>query len=267
MCSPTSRTRQPGRRRPRRRRAGDGGDAALRALDEPLRDDVRAGAGGPGRRLPGADLHPGLRAAVRRPPDARHLPRLARGRRRADAGEDRPGVRRRARPGAPHGGRARVRRAAADAVRARSRTRSSTQSPRSRIDRAEIVDAQWVDNGPGWVAVLLESAEAVLACGPARWRPRHRRRRPASRGRARGVRGPRVLPEGRRDRRGPGDRQPQRVAGAVAAPHRPGERAVRRAARAPRWAARAGCTSRRDDDGQIWVGGATVTCVAGEVEL
>jgi PhzF family phenazine biosynthesis protein len=30
----------------------------------------------------------------------------------------------------------------------------------------EIVDAQWVDNGPGWVAVLLESAERVLAIEP-----------------------------------------------------------------------------------------------------
>ena len=30
----------------------------------------------------------------------------------------------------------------------------------------EIVDSQWVDNGPGWVAVMLESAEAVLALEP-----------------------------------------------------------------------------------------------------
>lgn len=37
-----------------------------------------------------------------------------------------------------------------------------------RIDRSSIVDAQWADNGPGWVAVLLESAEAVLALEPAR---------------------------------------------------------------------------------------------------
>lgn len=34
------------------------------------------------------------------------------------------------------------------------------------IGRDEIVDAQWADNGPGWVAVLLESAEAVLALKP-----------------------------------------------------------------------------------------------------
>ncbi|MGI8626149.1 MAG: PhzF family phenazine biosynthesis protein [Geodermatophilaceae bacterium] len=35
------------------------------------------------------------------------------------------------------------------------------------ISRADIVDAQWADNGPGWVAVLLESAEAVLALRPS----------------------------------------------------------------------------------------------------
>jgi PhzF family phenazine biosynthesis protein len=35
-----------------------------------------------------------------------------------------------------------------------------------RVERAEIVDAQWVDNGPGWVAALFESAEAVLSLRP-----------------------------------------------------------------------------------------------------
>jgi PhzF family phenazine biosynthesis protein len=35
-----------------------------------------------------------------------------------------------------------------------------------RIDRDEIVDAEWADNGPGWVAVLLTSADAVLALEP-----------------------------------------------------------------------------------------------------
>ena len=37
-----------------------------------------------------------------------------------------------------------------------------------RVDRKAIVDAQWVDNGPGWVAVLLESAAAVLGLEPPR---------------------------------------------------------------------------------------------------
>ena len=34
------------------------------------------------------------------------------------------------------------------------------------IGRADIVDASWADNGPGWVAVLLASAGAVLALRP-----------------------------------------------------------------------------------------------------
>lgn len=37
-----------------------------------------------------------------------------------------------------------------------------------RIDRSKIVDSQWADNGPGWIVVLLESAEAVLALNPLR---------------------------------------------------------------------------------------------------
>jgi PhzF family phenazine biosynthesis protein len=34
------------------------------------------------------------------------------------------------------------------------------------LARADIIDAQWADNGPGWVAVELASAEAVLAVKP-----------------------------------------------------------------------------------------------------
>jgi PhzF family phenazine biosynthesis protein len=40
-----------------------------------------------------------------------------------------------------------------------------------RIPRTAIVDAEWADNGPGWIAVLLESAEAVLKLEPARDHP------------------------------------------------------------------------------------------------
>jgi PhzF family phenazine biosynthesis protein len=36
------------------------------------------------------------------------------------------------------------------------------------IGTTDIVDSQWVDNGPGWVAVLLASAAAVLAVSPSR---------------------------------------------------------------------------------------------------
>lgn len=34
------------------------------------------------------------------------------------------------------------------------------------LDRDQIVDIQWADNGPGWVAVLLHDASAVLALEP-----------------------------------------------------------------------------------------------------
>ena len=35
-----------------------------------------------------------------------------------------------------------------------------------RIEAAEIVAAEWVDNGPGWVVALLRDADAVLALRP-----------------------------------------------------------------------------------------------------
>jgi PhzF family phenazine biosynthesis protein len=35
------------------------------------------------------------------------------------------------------------------------------------IERSAIVDSQWADNGPGWIAVLLGSAEEVLALTPS----------------------------------------------------------------------------------------------------
>ena len=35
-----------------------------------------------------------------------------------------------------------------------------------RVDQAAIADTQWVDNGPGWLGVLLHSADAVLALRP-----------------------------------------------------------------------------------------------------
>ena len=35
-----------------------------------------------------------------------------------------------------------------------------------RIDPSQVVDLQWIDNGPGWVGVLLGSADEVLAIQP-----------------------------------------------------------------------------------------------------
>jgi PhzF family phenazine biosynthesis protein len=42
-----------------------------------------------------------------------------------------------------------------------------------RISRSHILDAQWADNGPGWIVVLLASADEVLALEPARDHPGH----------------------------------------------------------------------------------------------
>ena len=41
-----------------------------------------------------------------------------------------------------------------------------------RIDRAAILETQWIDNGPGWVGVLLGSADEVLALDPPSHWPR-----------------------------------------------------------------------------------------------
>lgn len=40
------------------------------------------------------------------------------------------------------------------------------------IDSHEIVDAAWVDNGPGWLGIRLASAEKLLSLKPARSWPR-----------------------------------------------------------------------------------------------
>lgn len=36
------------------------------------------------------------------------------------------------------------------------------------ISRDEIIEAEWADNGPGWVGVILKDAKAVLALNPRR---------------------------------------------------------------------------------------------------
>lgn len=40
-----------------------------------------------------------------------------------------------------------------------------------RIQRSKIIDAQWADNGPGWIVILLESADEVLALDPPKDHP------------------------------------------------------------------------------------------------
>lgn len=134
------------------------------------------------------------------------------------------------------------------------------------IDRTDIVDAQWVDNGPGWVGVLLRDAAAVLAL------------RPGAVSRDIGVAG--AYP--------PGSPQAFEVRaftpklGATAEDPVTGSFNASLAqwlvgsgrASAPYVASQGTALGRRgrvhisaDPDGQVWVGGGTVTCVTGEIEL
>ena len=135
------------------------------------------------------------------------------------------------------------------------------------IDRGDIVDAEWADNGPGWVAVLLGSADAVLAL------------RPAATDLDLGVAGP--YPPGSPQAFEVRAFTPKLAGGADEDPVTGSLNAslagwLLRTGRvtAPYVASQGTALGRqgrvhvsRDDDGTIWVGGGTVTCVAGEVDL
>ena len=134
------------------------------------------------------------------------------------------------------------------------------------IDRSEIVDAQWVDNGPGWVAVLLASADEVVAL------------RPRFIDLPLGAVGPH--PEGSPEAfevraffPTNGSTVEDPVTGSLNASLGQWLLATGRAA-APYVARQGTALGRagrvhvsRDRDGTIWVGGATRTLVAGEVDL
>jgi PhzF family phenazine biosynthesis protein len=134
------------------------------------------------------------------------------------------------------------------------------------IARADIVDSQWVDNGPGWVAVLLADADAVLALrpgtvdvdlgvvGPL----------PADAGEAVEVRA--FFPKD-------GATVEDPVTGSLNASLadwllRTGRLDAPYVARQGTAVGRAGRVHvARDPDGTIWVGGATTTRIEGAVEL
>lgn len=136
-----------------------------------------------------------------------------------------------------------------------------------RLDPAAVVDAQWVDNGPGWVAVLLDSAEAVLAVRPGFIGDLDI-----------GVVGPH--PEGSSEAfevRGffakDGATVEDPVTGSLNA-SLAGWLLESGRASAPYVAAQGAVLGRagrvhisRDGGGVIWVGGGTITCVVGEVGL
>jgi PhzF family phenazine biosynthesis protein len=134
------------------------------------------------------------------------------------------------------------------------------------IGRADIVDARWADNGPGWVAVLLGSADEVLAV------------RPAGVDMDLGVAGP--YPPGsecafevRAFFQAGGQVVEDPVTGSFNASLAQWLLSAGRAA-APYVVSQGTAIGRngrvhisRDEDGTIWVAGATVTRISGEVDL
>jgi len=135
-----------------------------------------------------------------------------------------------------------------------------------RIQRDDILDAEWVDNGPGWVAVWLASADQVLGL------------RPGIVDLDIGVAGP--YPAGSEAAIEVRAFSPM-VGAAVEDPVTGSLNAslagwLLRTGRveAPYVASQGTVLGRagrvhvsRDADGAIWVGGGTVTCVSGRVEL
>jgi predicted PhzF superfamily epimerase YddE/YHI9 len=128
------------------------------------------------------------------------------------------------------------------------------------------VDASWADNGPPWIALLLDSADAVLAV------------RPGFVDFDVGLVGPH--PEGAPEawevraffpKDGAIAEDP--VTGSLNASLAmwllgSGRASAPYVARQGTALGRAGRVHvSRDDEGAIWVGGGTVTCVAGDVEL
>ncbi len=134
------------------------------------------------------------------------------------------------------------------------------------ITLADVLDAQWVDNGPGWVAVLLADAAAVL------------RLRPGALTLDIGAVG--FHPEGAENlyevraffpKDGLAVEDP--VTGSLNASL--AQWLIRTGRAAPPYVAAQGTALGRrgrvhidhDGDGTVWVGGSTVPCISGTVEL
>lgn len=134
------------------------------------------------------------------------------------------------------------------------------------IDREEILDAQWADNGPGWVAVLLADADAVLALEPGLVDLFVGVVGPYPEGSPQAFEVRAFLPKA-------GSTVEDPVTGSLNASLAEWLLGSGRAS-TPYVASQGTALGRsgrvhisRDADGTIWVGGGTITCVAGEVEL
>ena len=134
------------------------------------------------------------------------------------------------------------------------------------IRRGEIVDAAWADNGPGWVAVLLESADAVLALKPGNVDLDVGVVGPYPPGSPQALEVRAFFPKDGATAEDP-------VTGSLNASVAQWLLGTGRVT-APYVASQGTALGRsgrvhvsRDADGTIWVGGGTVTCVSGDVDL
>ena len=134
------------------------------------------------------------------------------------------------------------------------------------LDPGEVVDSQWVDNGPGWLAVLLESADAVLAVRPGRVDLDVGLVGPSAPGAAEAFEVRAFFPVD-------GAAVEDPVTGSLNASLADWLLRTGRAT-APYTARQGTAIGRRglvritvDDRGRIWTGGGTVTCISGRVEL
>ena len=84
------------------------------------------------------------------------------------------------------------------------------------VDRHELLDAQWVDNGPGWVAVILPTVEQVLELSPTFIDQDIGVVALHEEGENVALEVRAFFPERRQDVRRPSDRQSERIAGSVA---------------------------------------------------
>lgn len=195
------------------------------------------------------------------------MPRLARGLWSAETGGcHRPGVWRGPCPGAAVAGRTRVRRTSADSQRTGGRVSHSARrvrvcastAPRSSMPRGPTTGRV------GWQfcsKVPRSSSRLKPILSSSTWGCRF-----IPRWLIRGARSAGLLPEERHRRRRPGDREFERCTRAMAAQNRPCEWSVHR--QSGNGLGRSGRVHiSRDADGTIWVGGGTVTCINGEVEL
>ena len=134
------------------------------------------------------------------------------------------------------------------------------------LERAAIADLAHADNGPGWIAVLLDSADAVLALTPRFDEldvgvagPHPAGGEPALEVRAFFPKDGAVVEDPVTGSLNASLAQWLLETGRATAPY------VARQGTALGRDGRVHVT--RDDDGAVWVGGGTVTCVAGYVEL